>query len=515
MRRCFIWVGLCLAAGCGRGLEQEPNDHFTQATAVGATTRMEGTLRTADDVDIYKIESAQGGKTLSLHLGGIREVDFVISILDSDRRELKRFDETALGGDERVFDIALKKGDTYIVISNKNPEARNKDQKYALELRFSSAEGREREPNDRALEATPLPLGGIMRGHYFPSRNLLAEENGFLEEDWYRIDVHQDGKYLLNVDVSEVPSVDSVLEVYGPNSYKIKEIDAGGPGEPEVLRGFGLRGPVHYYLRLRSKSKHSANSEIPYQILTELIPYRGVREFESNDQRLEATEFSREEILGTIAPKGDVDWYEIIVDDEEMKIFSARLGGVEGLDLTLKVTDDLGRTLLEIDDAGKEKPEVLTGLGLIRGKYYLVVGEKTGKRSDARRDYRLSRTLEDFTSGLEFELNDSSGTAQSLEVGGSVDGYIAPKGDRDWYVINVYQAAGFLLEATGVLNVRLRLELFDQEGISVAMADGLRPGEAVTIDHALLPGPYSVRLWAEGAAQNNVRDTYTFRIRAR
>ena len=145
----------------------------------------------------------------------------------------------------------------------------------------------------------------------------------------------------------------------------------------------------------------------------------------------------------------------------------------------------------------------------------MVGGEATGKRAAARRDYRLSRTLSDFTSGLEFELNDSSAAAQSLEVGGSVDGYIAPGGDRDWYVFNVYQAAGFLLEATGVLNVRLRLELFDQEGISVATADGLRPGEAVTIDSALVPGTYSVRLWSEDAAQNNVRDKYTFRIRAR
>ncbi len=514
MRKALAWTLCLFAAGCGRGLEQEPNDHFTQATPIGDKKIIEGTLRTADDIDVFRLDSSRSDQTLSLHIGGIRNIDFVLSVQNAERRELKRFDETGLGGDERAFDIGLQKAVYYIVVSNKHKEGGNPKQRYTLKLEYAPAHGRESEPNDRALQAGSITPGGVVTGHYYPSRNLLAEENEFLEEDWFRISVHQDGMYLLNVDVSEVPKVDAVLEIYGPNAYKIKEIDAGGVGEAEVLRGFGIRGPVHYYLRLRSKSKHAANAFIPYQILTELIPYRGTREFEANDQRLEATPFARDSIQGTIAPAGDVDWYKISIESDKRSLLSAQVSGVAGLDLTLQVCDEIGRPLRTIDNRGKEHPETLTGIGVSGGDYYLVVAEKSGKRSDARSGYTLTHGVVDYPEGLEFELNDSSGSAQVIEVGRSIDGYIAPKGDQDYYSFNVYQESEIVLEATGVLNVELELELFDQDGESVGAQTGERPGEPVRLVRTIEIGTYTARLKAASPEHNNIRDKYTFRIRA-
>ncbi len=506
-------LGVLLVLGCGRAKEQEPNDHFTQATPITGRTRIEGTMKSAGDIDVFKLESVRS-ENLNIHVGGIRGADFVLSVQDRDRRELKRVDETSVGGDERLLDIGIDPGVYYIVLSDKGESGADPKQSYVMTLELSAPQGREREPNDRALQANVLVPGGMVRGHFFPSRNLLAEEEGFAEEDWFRINVNQDGRYLLNIDVSEVPGIDIVLEVYSPNSYKVGEADAGGPGDPEILRGFGIRGPVHYYLRVRSKAAHAWNSQIPYQILTELVPYRGANEFEPNNQRLEATAFEGDAIDGTLAPAGDEDWYKIEVSGEERQLLTAELSGVAGMDTAMRLADDIGRTIVRVDNLGKEQPEVLTGLGVTRGVYYLVVSEKSGKRSDPRSGYRLAKRISSYQEGLEFEINDSSAAAQALKVGESVDGYLAPKGDVDWYEFNVYSKATIVVEMTGVLNVRLGLVLFDQDYRPLETLEGERPGDALTIIQTLEPGTYALRLKASDPQHNNIRDKYTLRIRS-
>lgn len=503
-----------LVAGCGRGKEIEPNDHFTQATPITGKTRVEGTMKSAGDVDVFKLEQLRDGENLNLHVGGIRGADFVLSIQDRDRRELKRVDETSVGGDERLLDIGLDQGVYYIVLSDKGEAGADPKQRYVMTLEFSPSQGREREPNDKALQANVLIPGGMVRGHFFPSRNLLAEEEDYAEEDWFRINVNRDGRYLLNIDVSEVPGIDIVLEVYSPNSYKVGGADAGGLGDPEILRGFGIQGPVHYYLRVRSKAARGWNSQIPYQILTELVPYRGASEFEPNNQRLEATAFEGETIEGTLAPAGDEDWYKIEVSEEDRYLLTVELSGLAGMDARLRVADDIGRTIVLIDNLGKEQPEVLTGLGVSRGVYYLVVSEKSGKRSDPRRGYRLTKRIAAYQEGLEFEINDSSSAAQSIKVGRSIDGYIAPKGDTDWYEFNVYSQSDLVVELTGVLNVQLELTLFDQDVRPLETLGGRRPGEALTLTRRLEPGTYSLRLQASDPQHNNIRDKYTLRIRS-
>jgi hypothetical protein len=354
----------------------------------------------------------------------------------------------------------------------------------------------------------------VTRGHYVPARNLLSGTTDQLEEDWFRITVDREGLFSLNMDVSEVPGVDGVLEVYDTaNFYKVKEVDSAGPGEPEILRNFGLRGPVQYLMRLRSKSR-AASAMAPYEILTELLPYGGTTEFEPNDQRLDATPFSGDSISGTVSPSGDADWYRIVIDAPERRILGLSLSPLKGMDLSLLMTDDLGNTLLTIDNSGKESPETMTGLGVSSGTYYAVVSEKSRRASDSRKTYSLAKTLTPFQPGLEFELNDSTPVAQPVKVGESLDGTMAPKGDMDWFEFNVYQSAQVSAEVTGVLNVKFGLTLFDQEYKELFSSSSTRAGEAVSFQPQLEPGTYFLKLAPSDPGQNNVRDKYTLRLKA-
>ncbi len=473
-----------------------------------------GKIGNPKDQDWYRLDSMADG-VISAHLGGIKDVDFVISFFDKDRRELKRVDETTVGGDEQLLDLGVSAGAYYLVVSNKNEKANNAAQEYELVTKLDGSTGREREANDTALTAQAVEAGGLAKGHYWPAKQLLSEEPEAAEEDWYSIEVAKTGLFLLNIDVSEVPKVDAILEVYDTNGYKLKELDAGGIGEGESLRNFGVRGPGKFQLRLRSKYKTAGNPDVSYDLLTELLPYQGATEFEPNDQRTDATPLELDSISGTIAPAGDQDWYKVTVASETKSLLRAELSGLSGMDLTLSLRDGLGNEISFIDNMGKEQPEIMTGWGLTGGDYHLVVSEKSGKKVDSRQSYSLARKMIPFQPGLEWEPNNSSTTVQSLKIGESVDGYFAPKGDEDWYEFNLYQKGVVVLELTGVINAAPSLTLFDQEFKELAAAAAPKTGDPVSLERELDRGTYVVRLKPADAAQNNVRDKYSFRVRAK
>ena len=497
---------------CGAQKEREPNNDFSAATPI-RPGKVQGTISSPADVDYYRLDATQDA-VLSVHVGGIRDVDFVLSVWDKDRQELKRYDETGAGGDEEALDIGVHPGPVYLILSNKNEKADNPTQPYAMEVKLDKAVGRELEPNDTPQTASPLDIPGVTRGHYFPSRNLLSGDTDYLEQDWFRINIPQAGLHLLNIDLSEVPKVDPVIEIYDTNGYKVKEVDSGGVGEGESLKNFGARGPVQFLMRLYSKHR-TGNPDAAYEILSELIPYQGRTEFEPNDLRGDATPFEGETIEGTLAPEGDVDWYKVTVKDDSKQLLRATVSGVEGLDLVLKFCDALGNVLVTADNMGKGQPEVVTGIGVSKGDYYLVVSEKTGRKADGRHPYTLTKTLVPWQEGLEYELNDTTAAAQAIKIGDSVDGYLAPKGDVDYYQFNVYQKGTVLFELAGVLNVQFSATLLDQDSRKVQSWSAPKAGEPLSFEKELEAGTYVLRLEGSSPDQNNVRDKYSLRLRIR
>lgn len=500
-----------LLGACGPQKEREANGDPASATLV-RPGRVKGTLSGADDVDFYRVDVDQDA-VLTARVGGIRDADFTLSVRERERGEIKRVDETATGGDEEALDVGVRAGSYLVVLSNKNPKFANPQQNYALELSLEKSVSREAEPNETAQSASRLELPGVTRGHFWPTQNLLAGDTDYLEQDWYRVEVST-GLFLLNIDVSEVGKVDSILEVYDVNGYRLKEADAGGVGEGESLKGFGVRGPVSFFVKLRAKTR-SGNAGAPYEILTELIPYQGRQEFEPNDQRADATPFENPEISGAIAPAGDQDWYKISIADEGRVVLRAIASGVEGLDLQLRVADALGTTLLTVDNMGKGQPEVMTGLGATKGDYFIVLSEKSGRKADPRSQYTLARSLAPFQTGLELEVNDSTATAQPIKIDEGVDGYLGWRGDVDVYQFNAYQKGAVRFEVAGVLSVQLAARVVDQDGRALAELAGEKAGEPLAFERELEAGTYWLELFAKDPAQANVRDKYSLRLRAR
>jgi hypothetical protein len=502
-----------LSIACGVVKEKETNDSYQQATSLKPGRTAQGTMANAKDVDWYLFNVADNG-VLSAKIGGIRDTDFVISAYDKDRRELLRIDETTVGGDEQLIDLGVSPGAYYLTVSNKNPTANNPSQDYKLITEYVTSPGRERQPNFTALTAQPLEAGGVIRGWYWPTRNALVEEGQPQGIDhWFSIEVQKQGLFLLNINVSEVAKVDPVIEVYDTNNYKLISVDQGGIGEGESLRSFGVRGPGKFLLRLYSKHENAGNSEVAFDLMTELLPYQGRTEFEPNNQRADATPFELDSIQGAIAPSGDVDWYKISFASDTRQLLRTELTGVTGMDLVLTLKDSIGNDLLPIDNMGKEQPEILTDYGMTKGDYFLVVTEKTGKKADSHNGYTLNQKLVPWQAGLEWEPNNSTGTVQSLKVGESVDGYFAPKGDQDWYEFNLYQKGVVEIELTGVINVASSITLYDQEYKELAASASAKPGDPLSLARELDRGTYALKLSPTDPSQNNVRDKYSLRVR--
>lgn len=509
----FFPVAAALLCSCGPQKEREPDHDYGTATPIHAG-QVQGHVENPSDIDFYRLDIAQEA-VLSAHVGGIRDVDFVLSVRDKDQRELMRVDETGVGGDEEVLDVGVHPpGPYYIVLSNKNPQANNPTQPYLMEVKLEKPVGRAEKPDDTPQTASRLEVPGVTRGHYWPVQNLLASDTNYAqEEDWFRIDIAT-GLFLLNLDLSGVSKVDPIIEIYDVNGYKVKVVDSGGMGEGESLKNFGVRGPVQYNLRLRAKNG-AGNPDQPYEILTELIPYQGNAEFEPNDQRTDATPFEQDTMTGTIAPEGDVDWYKVSVKDEGKQLLRASVSGVDGLDLILTLCDALGTPLVTVDNMGRGQPEVLTGYGVTKGDYFIVISEKSGRKANPTQAYTLTKTLSPWQEGLEYETNDSTATAQPIKIGESVDGYLAPKGDLDWYQFNVYQKGTVLFELAGVPNVQFVATLYDQDYKELQTWTAPKLGESLSVEKDLDAGTYWLKLRGGDPMQNNVRDKYSLRLKAR
>jgi hypothetical protein len=299
-------------AACGQVVDEtEPNDDMAHASRLPANGRARGTISGPDDVDWYKVHIDRDSGVLGLHVSGIRDVDFVLSFRDKDGRELMRVDETGAGGDEVATDLGVTRGDYYVALSNKNPAANNPTQKYVLSAKLESAVGRELKPNDTQLTASPLELNGVTRGHYYPITNLLSDEPDKAEEDWFVVKADRPGAFALNLDLSGVPGVDPILEIYDVNGYKLKEIAAEGAGQGLSLKDLGVRAPAKYFLRLRRRGRRMGNPDAFFELLSELRPYDGRTELEPNDQRDDATAFEQDSITGHIAPAADADWFRV------------------------------------------------------------------------------------------------------------------------------------------------------------------------------------------------------------
>ncbi len=215
-----------------------------------------------------------------------------------------------------------------------------------------------------------------------------------------------------------------------------------------------------------------------------------VAESEPNDEPEAATALPFEAAgTGALDGEDDVDVYRVEV--AEAGILSARLSGVEDVDLILTLNDEAGETLARSDRGPARVEEGIANFAIAPGVYYLAVSEFVSKRRKKAGEprvgpsgsYELTATwvapdvAGEASGAEEVEPNDDVDGARELFLGDQVSGYIGWANDVDLWKISI---EGFTdrysldLEVSEVSGVALTLEVLDAGGKPVVARSGKR-----------------------------------------
>jgi eukaryotic-like serine/threonine-protein kinase len=212
----------------------------------------------------------------------------------------------------------------------------------------------EQEPNDTPAEANPLAPGLVLEGHLGKRIN---RERG--DVDVFRLDTPDGQRRVLSVEVTAIPNMDIVLEIArAGRSAPLLEADSGGVGAPERVPNFPIEGTTHY-LRVRERwvrgELPTENVSDPYTIRWDVIEPGPEDEREVNDALELANDIGLgERRRGFIGWAGDVDYYCL---SQVGGAVMARVSGVPGVDLVLRVIDRAESRSTQIDDGGPGEGE--------------------------------------------------------------------------------------------------------------------------------------------------------------
>lgn len=521
MRRLgWVWPCVSLLIGCPNGCskgdtggvdagpvdtgpaqltEQEPNDRPEQALAIGRDATVSASLGadpSRPDEDWYRL-APSGPRVADLRVSGIPGGDVLLEVYDGPGIRSASVNSAGEGKPERFPNLHVEHERWVRVASAR----KGTGGAYTLNVRYHTAEeGAEREPNDRAVDASRLQLGQAVAG-------FLGQAG---DEDWYRLELPQSatpatppegtanaptsesgptgtdttaqpgGSPQLQVPVpipgqglqlaeEEPPAVAlkvelSALEGVRPELAVLSEAEAplfttpkGKEGEGFVLRNIGIRASDRVvYLVVKSgwmgtgkEARRGFNPEKAYTLTVSLEEAGATAELEPNDELHKATPLPtsghRE---GFLSPRGDVD--NFVLRTSEPLLARLEVSGVERMDLELAVVepptgDGQKETVLQRANEGTLKePERLNNVACNGTCYFRVLGaarKVDGKwvrdSENADQPYRLTVTTMPDNGGEEREPNNTVDRTTDLTPGRAVRGTVYPLKDVDYYRLDL------------------------------------------------------------------------------
>ena len=549
--------------------EREPNDYL-HAQQLPDRAIVTGSFapprpRSADD-DWYRVAPGPG-RTLALQVELSPPHAAELEVLDRDRNRMLKLRTEG----EPLLVPAIACAEACFVRASSAEAGPYK----LTVVGTAPVEGRELEPNDRAVDATAVAVGKPVEGTY-----------GWAEdEDWYRVEVRdpKPGQFL-RVELSGVAGVKPEMEVRAlQDGALLATVRAQSEGDGVFLRDLSLAlgasasatatptttttptttgtatpsptatptgdasagAPVApatvaagYYLVLRSapvgtgrKVVRGANPRVPYRLIAAVESGPDDLEQEPNDEPARATDIaSGGTRTGYLSPPGDVDWYRIRA--EQPMILHAEVSALERADLELSVLaagakpGDKPQLLARANEGGVREGEVLPNVRVPAGESFIKVEaaarELNGKwvRDSEDRDhsYRLSAQLLPDDGSTDREPNNDVENAQAVELPATVRGWIWPRRDVDLFRFHVAAGAPpVTLRVSPVRGVDLQLRLLELRGSRadvIGTADAVRgEGEEQMVAVPLKEGDYLVEVSSPRGKDASATQQYTLTVR--
>lgn len=452
MRR-LGWIVLCaVLAGCPKGKEEaadagpvdagpdvlsekEPNERPDQALTLARDAVVNAALA-ADpakgDEDWYRLAPASA-RTAEITVSGIPGGDVTIEVYDRDRNRLGGVNSEGEGKAERYPNLYVEK-ERYVRVTSAR---KGSGGAYTLTLTYRRPnDGEEREPNDRAVDATPLPLG----------QTVAAYIGHAGDEDWYRI-----------------------------------ELPAQEPSIPATPSGETPPAPAPTPAPTEGTAPSAPEGTPPSPAPTEANP--------------SAEGSTPPESTGTESPTGTTGAVAQAMDagpampvEPPGVALKIELSSVEGVRPELAVLSAAEAPLFSLRASKEGEALTLRNIGVRSTDQVVYVVVKSGwvgsgkeaKRTyNATNPYTLSVSLEEAGANAELEPNDELYKSTPLNGSGFKEGFLAPKNDVDYYVLRTTEPMLAKVEVSGVERLDLVLSAVDapmgdgqQETVTLKANDG-------------------------------------------
>ncbi|MDR2733526.1 MAG: hypothetical protein LBC99_02640 [Spirochaetota bacterium] len=507
---------LCCACGQKMQIEKEPNDTPQTATQVTAEAAVRGELSGAADRD-YLCVAVPSGKLLSFILEHARDADIAVEVYRAGIL-IKLVDglaarEAQEGQPAREYASFISSQGEDIILLIRAVSAEGKfPAAWQLFMELTLADARvEREPNDTPSEATPIYAGKTIEGRYSPVSNPISVFGDGAERDFYQYVNDSTNRVMLELEVSGVPDVDAVIEIYNEEGRISRTIDAEGVHYGEASGQLGLEPSMTCTFALRAKTRQG-NPYVSYRLRARVTEADLRTEFEPNDNAETANLLTAGEATrGRIFPEGDVDYYKLLLPAAGRYTISARLAPDGDADLALELMDKEGRVLLTADNEPARRAEYIANYGCIaRGnnmELYFVVRAKPGARDTG---YSIMANYHPAGAFAEFEPNDTPAAANPLTPGVEMRGYFFPAGDQDWFYFDLERESILDMRLITPAGVKAGMRLQNADGQAAAATPSFAAGEVRLRTHSLPEGRWFLLLAAEDDA--NPRDPWLLTV---
>ena len=280
--------------------EQEPNDRFSQPNAIAPSGTVSGGIAPKGDTDWYKVTFPSPG-VLDVVIPGMPVdgvADAVVIRLFNDNADLVYDWAAAPRKGEATMPIwdILKAGVYYFQVAENYGDA---EASYSLQSQFTPAADAG-ESNDVFSEAIPIQPDTPIQAYIFPKG----------DTDWYWFDMP--GRARLHVLVTDVPTeMDMAIRIFNADAGVIHDwYVSPHPGE-KTENTYDFKEPGRFYLQV-ADSYSDARSTAPYTLSFDISP--AVDPLENSDRFADALPIAADkEVMDSIFPKGDTDWYQLTV----------------------------------------------------------------------------------------------------------------------------------------------------------------------------------------------------------
>jgi len=417
--------------------EQEPNERPDQALALTRDSTVTADLAAQPnkaDEDWYRLAPA-AARVADVTVSGLPGGDITLEVYDRDRNRLVTINSEGDSKPERFPNLYVE-GERWVRVV---PARKGVGGAYTLEVRMRAPnDGEEREPNDRAVDAAPLPLG----------QTVTAFLGHAGDEDWYRIELPEpaapggaapgmegtapapEGTAPMPTPAGAAPAGEGAAPAPGSESGGT----AGAPPSPAPEGTFAGGEPPP---PAPPTEGQSAPGEVGGMAAAQAA------------QALDA---------GTAVPP-----------EPPSVALKIDLSGVEGVRPELSVLSAAEAPLFTL--RGKEGETLsLRNIGVRatdRVVYVVVKGSWVGTGKEARRTfsatapYTLTVTQEAAGANAELEPNDELYKATPLTAGGYREGFLSPKGELDHFVLKTSEPVLAKLELSGVERLDLVLSMVE------------------------------------------------------